>query len=146
MTGAVMRETDSLLSSHNGGQDWRRMQWMWGGPSCSPSLLADLFLLPSNPQRCTCFGASTHSGLLGFVCVDLWNSRAERLNRQSCMWGCHGYSILAHLCFFFSLKSYFLTVFYYCHFLFFFWVFLVLSKKKKFILNVVLSFSLYSFL
>lgn len=85
-----------------------------------------------------CLGASTHSSLLGFVCVDMWNSRAETLNRQSCMWGCHGYSILAHLCFFFLSNLTFLLFFYYCYFLFF-WVFLVLSTKV--ILNVVLSLS-----
>lgn len=57
---------------------------------------------------------------------------------QSCMWGCQGYRILAHLFFFFSqiLLSY--CFFYYCCFLFF-WVFLVLSTKV--ILNVVLSLS-----
>lgn len=140
MTGAVIRETDSLLGSHKGGKDWRRCsecgEDLLAPPHCSPS---DRFLLPSNPQRCTyAWGASTHSSLLGFVCVDMWNSRAETLNRQSCMWGCHGYSILAHLCFFFLSNLTFLLFFYYCYFLFF-WVFLVLSTKV--ILNVVLSLS-----
>lgn len=139
MTGAVMRETETLYSALTKGEGLE-MDAVTGedllAPShCSPS---DLFL-PSKPQRCT-YAWGRHTLKFAWACVRglvKQQNRAETLNRQTCMWGCQGYSVLAHLCFF-SLKSSFLLFFITVVFSFF----SILVLSTKIILNVVLSLSL----
>ena len=97
---------------------------------------------PSNPQRCTLpWNMGAHTLKFVWVCVCVCGlvkrqNRAEASNRQTCMWGCHGYGIPVYLCFFFLFNSYFLTVFCYCFFFSFYLSILVLSTKI--ILSVVL--------
>lgn len=155
MTGAVMRETETLYSAlgkegrmGDGGSEWgRNVSGGWlprslSLPHTPPCLSLSLHppFPPSNPQRCTLawnMGARTHSSLREcvFVYVDLWNDRAEASNRQTCMWGCRGYSIPVHLCFYFSLTLTFLLFFITVIFSFYLSI-LVLSTKI--ILSVVL--------
>jgi len=102
-----------------------------------------------NPQRCTlAWSMGAHTLKFVSVCLCMWTcetaERAEASNRQTCMWGCRGYSILVDLCFFFSLTLTFLLFFITVIFSFYLRI-LVLSTKI--ILSVVLflfppSFSL----
>lgn len=140
MTGAVIRETDSLLGSHKGGKDWRRCsecgEDLLAPPHCSPS---DRFLLPSNPQRCTYAWGPAHTQVCLGSCA--WTCETAEQKRWTDSHACEVAMDTAFWhtsAFFFSqiLLSYcfFITVIFS-----FFWVFLVLSTKV--ILNVVLSLS-----
>lgn len=140
MTGAVIRETDSLLGSHVGGKDWRRCsecgEDLLAPPHCSPS---DRFLLPSKPPKMHICLGGRHTLKFAWVRVRGHVKQQSRNVEQTVMhvrlpWIRHSGTPLL----FFLSNLTFLLFFYYCYF-FFFGVFLVLSTKV--ILNVVLSLS-----
>lgn len=148
MTGAVMQETETLYSAQgNEGRVGDGGSEREGGSLSLPlsppclSLALRHHLAPAHPTarhpptpleahtrlewgRGGEVGPHAHSRLLEcvFVYLDSWDGRTEQkrlTDRQTCMWGRHGWSILAHLCFIFSLTLTFLLFFYYCYFLIF---------------------------
>lgn len=160
MTGAVMRETETLYSALGkkgrmgaGGSEWGRIVWDCIPSSLSLSLMSpclSLSLHPPHPSHAPSPPTSRDAHSFGIwgcarihtqslqecVCVCglvKWQNGAEA--SQTCMWGCLGYSILVHLCSFFFFFFFFLKLFsflfYYCYFLILFEYFWFLVQKKK---------------
>lgn len=142
MTGAVMRETETLYSALTKGEGLEMDAVNVGRTSLLPLIARRPISSssPRNPRDAHMLGAGTHPSLLGFVCVDLWNSRTEQkrwTDRHACevakdtaSWHTSAFFLLNHLSYCFLLLLFSL----------FFLSILVLSTKI--ILNVVLSLSL----
>lgn len=160
MTGAVMRETETLYSALGkkgrmgaGGSEGGREKCLGLHPflpftlsyvslslSSSPPTPPFLRSLSPTSRDAHSFGiwgcAHIHTqSLQECVCVCglvKWQNGAEA--SQTCMWGCLGYSILVHLCSFFVLSFFFFLnflFFYYCYFLILFEYFWFLVQKKN---------------
>lgn len=141
MTGVVMQETETLYSALMWGEGLEMDAVNVGRTSLLPLIARCLISSssPLTPRDAHTLGAGTHSSLLGFVWVDLWNSRTEQ-KRRTDRHACEVASDTAsrHTSAFFLLNHTFLLFF-----ITVFSLFLsILVLSTKIILNVVLSLSL----
>lgn len=167
MTGAVMRETETLYSALGkkgrmgaGGSEWGRIVWDCIPSSLSLSLMSpclSLSLHPPHPSHAPSPPTSrdAHSfGIWGCArihtqslqeCVCMWTCEmAERSRSVTDMhvrvpWIQHPGTPLLFFFFFLFFLKLFSFLFYYCYFLILFEYFWFLVQKKKIILSVVLS-------